>query len=246
MARPVAARGLALLAVVVLAWGLTWPVNKVILASLTPIWAVAIRSAIGALALFALSLALGRLRVPPRSDVPVVLSLALLHMVGFGVLASVGLALVPTGRSVLLAYTTPLWVMPGAALFLGERLTARRAIGVLVGLAGLAVLFNPLALDWRSRDALIGNGAALASALSWAASILHLRGAPLAVDAVRSPAVAERAGGGRRERHRARRRRRSHGRVARRRWSRCCSTRAFPARRSRTGRWRWRARPCPR
>jgi drug/metabolite transporter (DMT)-like permease len=176
VARPVAARGLALLAVVVLAWGLTWPVNKVILASLTPIWAVAIRSVIGALALFALSLALGRLRVPPRSDVPVVLSLALLHMVGFGVLASVGLALVPTGRSVLLAYTTPLWVMPGAALFLGERLTARRAIGVLVGLAGLAVLFNPLAFDWRSRDALIGNGAALASALSWAASILHLRG----------------------------------------------------------------------
>lgn len=167
--------GLALLAVVVLAWGLTWPVNKVILASLSPIWTVAIRSAIGASALFALSLTLGRLRRPPRADVPVVLSLALLHMVGFGVLGSVGLALVPTGRSVLLAYTTPLWVMPGAWLLLGERLTARRAIGVLVGLVGLGVLFNPLAFDWTSRDALIGNGAMLAAALSWAASILHLR-----------------------------------------------------------------------
>jgi drug/metabolite transporter (DMT)-like permease len=176
VARPVAGRGLLFLAVVVLAWGLTWPVNKVILESLTPIWAVAIRSAIGAVALFALSLAFGRLRPPPRHDVPVVLSLALLHMVGFGVLASVGLALVPTGRSVLLAYTTPLWVMPGAALFLGERLTARRAIGVLIGLAGLAVLFNPLAFDWQSRDALIGNAAMIAAALSWAASILHLRG----------------------------------------------------------------------
>jgi drug/metabolite transporter (DMT)-like permease len=176
VARPLAGRGLLFLAVVVLAWGLTWPVNKVILASLTPIWAVAIRSVIGAAALFALSLALGRLRRPPRSDVPVVLSLALLHMVGFGVLASVGLGLVPTGRSVLLAYTTPLWVMPGAALLLGERLTARRALGVLIGLAGLGVLFNPLAFDWRSRDAVIGNTAMLAAALSWAASILHLRG----------------------------------------------------------------------
>jgi drug/metabolite transporter (DMT)-like permease len=176
VARPVAPRGLLLLGTVVLAWGLTWPVNKVILASLSPIWTVAIRSAIGALALLALAAALGRLRPPPRSDVPVLLSLALLHMVGFGVLASVGLARVPTGRSVLLAYTTPLWVMPGAALFLGERLTARRALGVLAGLAGLGVLFDPAAFDWSRRDAIVGNAAMLAAALSWAASILHLRG----------------------------------------------------------------------
>src|SRR5262249_4226752 len=145
-------RGLGLLAVVVLCWGLTWPVNKVILASLPPIWTVAIRSAIGAGALLALSLALGRLRRPPRADVPVLLSLALLHVVGFGVLASIGLGLVPTGRSVLLAYTTPLWVMPGAALFLGERLTPLHVAGVAAGLLGLAVLLNPLALDWTSRE----------------------------------------------------------------------------------------------
>ena len=176
MAPRVDPRGLGLLAVVVLAWGLTWPVNKVILASLSPIWTVAIRSAIGAAALWALALALGRLRVPPRGDVPVLLSLPLLHMVGFGVLASVGLSLVPTGRSVLLAYTTPLWVMPGAALFLGERLRGRRTLGVLLGLLGLVVLLNPLALDWTSRSALIGHGAMILAALSWAASILHLRG----------------------------------------------------------------------
>jgi drug/metabolite transporter (DMT)-like permease len=168
-------RGFFFLATVVLAWGLTWPVNKVILVSLSPIWTVAIRSAVGAAALFALSIALGRLSLPPRDDVPVLLSLALLHMVGFGVLGSVGLALVPTGRSVVLAYTTPLWVMPGASLFLGERLTARRAIGVVVGLLGLGVLFNPLSFDWTSRAAMIGNGAMLAAAFFWAASILHLR-----------------------------------------------------------------------
>ena len=168
-------RGFLFLATVVLAWGLTWPVNKVILVTLSPIWTVAIRSAIGAGALFALSIALGRLTVPPRADVPVLLSLALLHMVGFSVLGSVGLELVPTGRSVLLAYTTPLWVMPGASLFLGERLTARRVIGVVVGLLGLAVLFNPLAFDWTSRRALVGNAAILAAAFFWAASILHLR-----------------------------------------------------------------------
>ena len=169
-------RGLILLAVVVLAWGLTWPVNKVILASLSPLWVVALRSAVGAVTLFAVAIGRRRLIVPPRGDAPVLLSLPLLHMAGFGVLAALGLALVPTGRSVVLAYTTPLWVAPGARLFLGEPLTGRRLLGTIVGLLGLGTLFNPRALDWADGTAVLGNLAIVAAALLWAASILHLRG----------------------------------------------------------------------
>lgn len=168
--------GAILLATVVLAWGLTWPVNKVILASVPPVWAVALRTGIGAVALFVLAAAQGRLCLPPRHDLPVLVSIALLHMIGFGVLSSVGLQSVPTGRSVVLAYTTPLWVVPGAALFLGERLTPRRIVGVGLGLTGLVVLFNPLAFDWTQRGAVLGNLAILVAALLWAASILHIRG----------------------------------------------------------------------
>ena len=160
----------------VLAWGLTWPVNKVILASVPPVWAVAVRTAIGAVALLVIAAAQRRLRWPPRHDVPVLVSIALLHMVGFGVLSSVGLQSVPTGRSVVLAYTTPLWVVPGAAVFLGERLTSLRSVGVVLGVTGLVVLFNPLAFDWTQRGAVVGNLAILAAALLWAGSILHIRG----------------------------------------------------------------------
>jgi len=168
--------GIAALITVVLAWGLVWPVNKVLLETFSPLWVVAARSAIATVALFGIALARGRLALPPRADVPVVLSIALLHMVGFGVLAAWGLHLVPTGRSVVLAYTTPLWVVPGAWLFLHERLTARRIVGVIIGLAGLVVLFNPTTFDWTSRGAVLGNGAILVAALLWAASILHIRG----------------------------------------------------------------------
>jgi drug/metabolite transporter (DMT)-like permease len=66
--------------------------------------------------------------------------------------------------------------MPGASLFLREPLTRRRLAGVAVGLVGLLVLFNPLAFDWTSRPALLGNGAILLAAFLWAASILHIRG----------------------------------------------------------------------
>ncbi|MGH7279507.1 MAG: DMT family transporter, partial [Candidatus Rokuibacteriota bacterium] len=162
--------------VVVVAWGLTWPVNKVILESLPPLWMAALRSGIATVALFAIAVGRARLVVPPRADLPVLLSIALLHMVGFVVLATVGLQLVPTGRSVVLAYTTPLWVAPAAALFLREPLTVRRALGVSVGILGLIVLFNPLAFDWADGDAVLGNVAILAAALLWAASIVHIRG----------------------------------------------------------------------
>lgn len=168
--------GIVLLIVVVLAWGLAWPALKVILEVLPPLWLAALRSALASVALFAIAAARGRLAVPHHDDLPVLLSITLLHMVGFVVLANVGLQLVPTGRSVVLAYTTPLWVVPGARLVLREPLTPRKVLGVVVGVIGLGVLFNPLTFDWDDRHAVLGNAAILAAALLWAANILHIRG----------------------------------------------------------------------
>ena len=59
MAPSVRRQGLLALITVVLTWGLTWPVNKVVLASLPPIWAVSFRAAIATVALFALQAAGG-------------------------------------------------------------------------------------------------------------------------------------------------------------------------------------------
>jgi len=168
--------GIAWLVTVVLAWGLTWPVNKAILERLSPLWLAALRSVLGTVAIFALALAVGSLTRPRRADFPVLLSITVLHMVGFVVLANIGLELVPTGRSVVLAYTTPLWVLPGARVFLGEPLTGRRIVGVVAGLSGLGVLFNPTGFDWSDRTAVLGNLCVLGAALLWAASILHVRG----------------------------------------------------------------------
>lgn len=166
----------ALLAAVVLVWGVTWPVNKVIVQHLPPLWSVTLRSILATIVLFAITLSRGRVTPPRREDWPIVVSVTLLHMVGFSALMATGLTYVSTGRSVVLAYTTPLWVTPGAALFLHERLTPRRVIGGAMGLLGLVVLFNPLAFDWSNRNAVLGNGALLLAAFLWAGSIVHIRG----------------------------------------------------------------------
>jgi drug/metabolite transporter (DMT)-like permease len=166
---------LLLFAAVVLSWGVNWTVTKIIVQSVSPFWATAIRSAIGALVLLVLLLASRQFVLPRRGDLPVICSIALLHMVAFSALVAFGVRLVPVGRSIVLGYTTPLWVVPGAWLFLNEPMTRSRLAGIGLGLAGLMVLLNPLSIDWSDRNALVGSGLILLAALCWAANILYVR-----------------------------------------------------------------------
>ena len=168
-------RGLVLLAVVVLAWGTMWPVNKALLEYMTPIWSIALRTCISAVALFAISLGATGLVAPKRGDAPVLISMVLLHMVGFTILSQLALQFVPAGRSTVLAYTSVLWAPLFAAVFLGERLSPRRAAGLGIGVLGLLVIFNPVTFDWRDGKAVAGNAALLVAAVLWAASIVHNR-----------------------------------------------------------------------
>src|SRR5258708_20300359 len=105
-------RGAALLlfAVVVLAWGFNWPVTKMIVHSMSPLWTAALRSLIATVALLCLLSAQGNLIVPRRGDLPVVFGIALPHMVAFSALVAIGIHFVPAGRAVLVSYATHLCV----------------------------------------------------------------------------------------------------------------------------------------
>jgi len=168
-------RGILLLLVVVLAWGTMWPVNKALLAYMTPIWSIALRTCISMVALFAISRFATGIVPPKRGDAPVLISMVLLHMVGFTILSQLALQVVTAGRSTVLAYTSVLWAPVFAAIFLGESLSLRRALGLGLGVLGLMVIFNPLTFDWSDGRVVAGNAALLAAAVLWAASIVHNR-----------------------------------------------------------------------
>lgn len=167
-------RALLLLALAIVCFGTAWPVTKIGLEGATPIWFAAARAALGMLASFALLAALGRLHLPTRGDLPIVISIGLLQLTGFFAFMNLGLRTVPAGRSVVLGYTTALWLVP-LALLTGERIGRWRALGVLVGLGGVVLLCNPLAIDWRNGEVLGGNICLLLAALAWALAILHAR-----------------------------------------------------------------------
>jgi drug/metabolite transporter (DMT)-like permease len=177
--KPAAALGVRpaylLMAAVILLWGANWPVMKVGLTYIPPLWFGALRMFMGAATLFAILLATRQLRLPRRGDLPVLMSVALFQMASFLALVNIALLFVEAGRAAVLAYTMPFWVTPAAVLLLGERLTARKISGLALGLAGLAVLFNPLGFDWSDPDVVLGNGLLMVSALAWAGAIVHIR-----------------------------------------------------------------------
>lgn len=169
------AMAFGLLAVIALSWGLTWPVNKAILTYISPIWAVAIRLVVGAAVAGILTYGLGKLRWPPRQDLPMLFGHSILHMALFGTFTSLGLVYVAAGRTVLIAYTMPLWVFPLAWLVVGEALTARRIAAIACGMLGLALLVNPLAIAWSDMNVLTGHMLILLAAVCWAVSIVYTR-----------------------------------------------------------------------
>ncbi|HRW59414.1 MAG TPA: DMT family transporter [Defluviicoccus sp.] len=167
-------RAVGLLCLVIALWGANWPIMKVGLLDMPPLTFAAVRLLLATLTLFVISPR--RLKLPAARDLPVVLSVGLLQLFAFMLCMYLALMVVPAGRSAILAYTTPIWVVPMATLWLGERMTPMKALALAIGLAGIGVLFNPAALDWGSRAVLIGNGLLLAAAAAWAITIVHVRG----------------------------------------------------------------------
>ena len=168
-------RAYILLAVLVVLWGANWPVMKVGVTYISPLWFAFARVLLGGVTFFILVAAMGKLKLPPRHDLPIILSLGLLQMAAFLILVTVAVQFVPAGRSALLAYTHPLWVAPGAVLVLGERLGPLKLTGLTIGLLGLIALFNPAAFPWSDPWAVFGNGLLLLSAFLWGIAIVHAR-----------------------------------------------------------------------
>lgn len=163
-----------LVACVVIIWGLSWPVMKSSVAIVPPIWFTVIRYLIGALVLFAILIPFGRLRLPSRRDLPVVLSVGLLQMLMFTALAASALRIMPTGRAVVLAYTMPLWVLPIVAMYPGGRIGRRQLFAAALGLSGILLLIDVGGFRAFGLDGLIAGALLLIAALSWAVCMVHI------------------------------------------------------------------------
>ncbi len=160
---------------VVIVWAVNWTVTKFIVASVQPIWSNALRCLIAAVALFILQIVTRQCVVPARRDVPAIVIVSVFHMTIFATLMAVGLQYISVGRSVVLGYTTPLWVTPAAIIFLREPVHMWRILGVVLGIVGVGILFAPSLMGIESTQALWGHALLLIASLSWAVTIIGIK-----------------------------------------------------------------------
>lgn len=160
---------------IIVTWGLSWPINKIGLSYMTPVWYTAVRLVIGTATMMMLVVFIKKFSLPKLTDLPLIIVIGLLQISFYVLLANIGLTYLPAGRSSLLAYTTPLWVMPLATFFFGEEAGWLRWVGFLLGISGLVLLLNPWEIQWTNMKVLAGTGMLLLASLCWAISMLCVR-----------------------------------------------------------------------
>lgn len=175
-------RQLVGLVLLTLMWGLNWPVMKLALREMHPLWFRAVTMGLGALLLMLYFMGRG-VRMLPRGgrewrDVVV---LGVPNILGWHGLSIIGVAYLPAGRAAILGFTMPVWTVLLAVLFYRERFRARLALAVAAVLLAITLLL------WDELAQLAGNPVGVAwmqgAALAWALGTIWMRRASLTLPA---------------------------------------------------------------
>jgi drug/metabolite transporter (DMT)-like permease len=156
------------LAVIILSWAANWPLMRLALDHMRPLVFITLRLA-GSLALMGPALLFsGRTLLPLRHERMGLFWVGQFQVTLWVLFAITGLAIVPPGRAIVLAYTMPLWAFPLGVWLVRERLSRMKLFGAAVGISGLLLFMNPGLVDWRDARAIAGNLCLVLAAVSWA------------------------------------------------------------------------------
>jgi len=166
-------RLIGLLVVLTLTWGFNWPMIKLAVAGMAPMHFRTLCLVAGAAGLFAMGAAARAEWRVPRAEWGRLTAISLFNITGWNILAVYGVSMMASGRASILGYTMPMWSVLLSTWFLGERFTGRRALGVALGMGGMALLLGSeiQALQRAPLGALCMVGAAI----SWAIGLVLIR-----------------------------------------------------------------------
>lgn len=154
-------------------WGYNFVVMKEVLDYADPFYFTAARTFIGAVSLFIFALLTGQ-RLPIPHWKPMFL-LGILQTAAFGALIQWALVSGEAGRTVVVVYSMPFWLVALAALFLGERIGAWAFAAVLGAAGGLVLIVQPWTDGTLARD---GALLAVLAGLIWAVAAAIARKMP--------------------------------------------------------------------
>jgi drug/metabolite transporter (DMT)-like permease len=153
---------LVALAILSVIWGANWIVMKSVLVYVGPLTFSALRYVFGAVVLFLVLWIRGETLAPTPWRETLVVGLA--QTTAFQALVQFALVNGGAGKTALLAYTMPFWVIPLAWLMFDERPSPRQWICIALAAVGLTLIMQP----WHGSVGLASSLLALAGGLCWA------------------------------------------------------------------------------
>ncbi len=159
-------KAFAALFVLTILWGYNWVVMKNALQFAGVFQFIALRTIIGSICLFMLILLL---RKPFRiHHIPTLILLGLLQTSGFTGLLMWALVSGGAGKTAVLTYTMPFWVLLLAWPLLGEKLQGMQWPAALLSALGIVFILDPLHLGADKFSMLL----AVLSGVSWALAVI--------------------------------------------------------------------------
>ena len=160
-----------------LGWGFNWPMIKLALSEIPVLSFRSVCLLFGAAGLFAIAKYAGvSLRVPPGQRARLLL-IAFFNVTIWSLCVTFGIGYMSSGRAAILAYTMPLWTVPLSAWLLKEQITARRMLGVALGMVAMLLLVSSELGAMRSAPK--GTLLVLGGAASWATGTVLLKRFPV-------------------------------------------------------------------
>src|SRR5262245_50376493 len=169
------------LAALTLAWGFNWTALKVALSEVPPWTFRSMCLGLGAAVLFLALRAGGQPLGVPKGQWRRLWLLALLNITSWNMLVAFGVAMIPSGRAAILAYTMPVWAVPLSIWLLGERVTGAKLAGLALGLGGLALLLGESFVSLGAAP--LGSLLIICAALSWALGTVLQKRFPVSMPA---------------------------------------------------------------
>ncbi len=166
----------ALLALTLM-WGVNWPMMKLSLQQLSPLYFRASTMLLGAAWLFVYVAAKGERMRPAGREWLTIAALGLPNVLGWHTLSIFGVQELASGRAAILGFTMPIFTVLIGAAFFGERITPRVRLAVVCVSLAIGLLL------WHEQQRLSGRPAGVAwmlgAAACWALGTLLFRRAQL-------------------------------------------------------------------
>ncbi|WDM20690.1 DMT family transporter [Paenibacillus polymyxa] len=174
------AKRMMMIALLVVLWGISWPIYKVALEFTPPLLFAGLRTLLGGLLLGVILVPRWN-RIRWKENWRVYAISGIFNVVLFYGLQTVGLMYVPSGLFSVLVYLQPVLVGIFAWMWLGETMSRLKVIGLVIGFLGVAAVSVG---GFSGHVAVAGVIIAIITAVSWALGTVYVKKVNQRVDSL--------------------------------------------------------------